>query len=94
MTGSALPGDSGTSVISAHRDRHFHALGGIALGDTVVTESARGTVVWRVSRIRVVHAEDAALDARPTPTLMLTTCWPIRYLGPAPARLIVEAMPK
>jgi sortase (surface protein transpeptidase) len=47
-----------------------------------------------VSRIRVVHAEDAALDARPTPTLMLTTCWPIRYLGPAPARLIVEAMPK
>jgi len=93
MTGSALPGDSGTSVISAHRDRHFHALGGIALGDTVVTESASGTVVWRVSRIRVVHAEDAALDARPTPTLMLTTCWPIRYLGPAPERLIVEAMP-
>jgi sortase A len=94
MIGSALPGDSGTSVISAHRDRHFHALGGIAIGDTVVTESASGTVVWKVSRIRVVHADDAALDARATPTLMLTTCWPIRYLGPAPERLIVEAMPK
>ncbi len=94
MIGSALPGDSGTSVISAHRDRHFHALGGIAMGDTVITESARGTVVWRVSRIRVVNADDPALDVRTTPTLMLTTCWPIRYLGPAPDRLIVEAVPK
>lgn len=94
MIGSALPGDSGTSVISAHRDRHFHALGGIAMGDTVVTESASGSVVWRVSRIRVVHADDSALEARTTPTLMLTTCWPIRYVGPAPDRLIVEAVPK
>ena len=94
MIGSVLPGDSGTSVISAHRDRHFHALGGIAVGDTVVTESAHGTVVWKVTRMRVVNAEDSALEARTTPTLMLTTCWPIRYLGPAPERLIVEAVPK
>ena len=93
MIGSVLPGDRGTSVISAHRDRHFHALGGIAVGDTVVTESASGTVVWTVSRIRVVGADDSALDTRPTPTLMLTTCWPIRYVGPAPDRLIVEAIP-
>jgi sortase A len=93
MIGSVLPGDSGTSVISAHRDRHFHALGGIAMGDTLVTESASGTVVWTVSRIRVVHADDSALEARTTPTLMLTTCWPIRYVGPAPDRLIIEAMP-
>ena len=93
MIGSVLPGDRGTSVISAHRDRHFHALGGIAVGDTVVTESASGTVVWRVSRIRVVAADDSALDARPTPTLMLTTCWPIRYVGPARERMIVEAIP-
>jgi len=91
MIGSVLPGDRGTSVISAHRDRHFHALGGIAVGDTVVTESASGTVVWTVYRIRVLGADDSALDARPTPTLLLTTCWPIRYVGPAPDRLIVEA---
>ena len=94
MIGSALPGDSGTSVISAHRDRHFHALRGIAVGDTVITDSERGTVSWTVSRIRVVRADDPALDARTTPTLMLTTCWPIRYVGPAPDRLIVEAVPK
>jgi len=94
MIGSVLPGDSGTSVISAHRDRHFHALREIAVGDTVITESERGMVSWIVSRIRVVRADDPALDARATPTLMLTTCWPIRYVGPAPDRLIVEALPR
>ena len=93
MIGSVLPGERGTSVISAHRDRHFHALAGIGVGDTIVTESAIGTVTWRVARLRVVDAADAALRAEKTPTLLLTTCWPIRFFGPAPDRLIVEAVP-
>jgi len=91
MIGSALPGDSGTSVISAHRDRHFHALAHVAVGDTIITDSERGTVSWLVWRIHVVKADDPALFRTAAPTLLLTTCWPIRYLGPAPDRLIVEA---
>ena len=94
MVGSAVPGDSGTSVISAHRDRHFHRLSGIQVGDTIVTESAHGTTTWAVRRVRVVHADAPALRSSTTPTLVLTTCWPIRYLGPAPDRLIVEAEPR
>ena len=31
MTGSALPGEPGNSVISAHRDRHFRPLGGLVV---------------------------------------------------------------
>ena len=92
MIGSVLPGERGTSVISAHRDRHFHALAGIGVGDTIVTESAGGTVTWRVARLRVVDAAHA-LPTEQTPTLLLTTCWPIRFFGPAPDRLIVEAVP-
>ena len=91
MIGSALPGDSGTSVMSAHRDRHFHALAHAAVGDTIITDSERGTVRWIVSRLRVVSADAPALYRSSAPTLLLTTCWPIRYLGPAPDRLIVEA---
>jgi sortase A len=93
MIGSALPGDSGTSVISAHRDRQFHTLARATVGDTIITDSERGTVTWLVSRIRVVKADDPALFRTAAPTLLLTTCWPIRYLGPAPDRLIVEARP-
>ena len=93
MIGSALPGDVGASVISAHRDRHFHALGRVVVGDTIITESERGTTMWIVRKLRVVRADDPALRATATPTLALTTCWPIRYLGPAPDRLIVDAVP-
>lgn len=93
MTGSAVPGDTGNSVLSAHRDRHFNGLGDLAVGDTVVTESDLGKVVWRVARVRVVAADAPVLRGSDAPLLTLTTCWPIRYFGPAPDRLIVEAMP-
>jgi LPXTG-site transpeptidase (sortase) family protein len=93
MTGSALPGDSGNAVISAHRDRHFHPLGRVVVGDTIVTESDYGTVTWTVARLRVVDADAPVLRTSATPLLTLTTCWPIRYFGPAPERLIVEATP-
>jgi sortase A len=93
MSGSVLPGENGTTVISAHRDRHFRALSDIAVGDTILTESAGGSVTWRVARLRITDADHAALREAPTPTLLLTPCWPIRYFGPAPDRLIVEATP-
>lgn len=91
MTASALPGERGRSVISAHRDRHFHPLGKVVAGDTILTESRMGKLAWRVTRIRVVNADAPVLLPTVAPTLTLTTCWPIRYLGPAPDRLIVDA---
>lgn len=93
MIGSALPGARGNAVVSAHRDRHFRSLGRLAVGDTLYTESDVGRVSWAVSRVRVVDAEARVLWSTSTPTLTLTTCWPIRFFGPAPDRLIVEATP-
>ena len=93
MTGSARPGASGNAVISAHRDRHFRSLGRLAVGDTILTESDGGRVAWTVARIRVVNAEAPVLRTSVTPVLTLTTCWPIRFFGSAPDRLIVEATP-
>ena len=93
MTGTALPGDSGNAVISAHRDRHFHSLGRVSVGDTIVTETARGQAAWSVVRIRIVSAAAPALHTSATPMLSLTTCWPMRFFGPAPDRLIVDATP-
>jgi LPXTG-site transpeptidase (sortase) family protein len=93
MTGSAIPGEPGNAVISAHRDRHFSSLGRLVVGDTILTESDAGDVAWTVTRIRVVDAEARVLRATRTRTLTLTTCWPIRWFGSAPDRLIVEARP-
>jgi LPXTG-site transpeptidase (sortase) family protein len=91
LPGSAMPGDDGNSVISAHRDRHFSTLGGIEVGDTVYTETASQRTPWVVTKRRIVWAGKPALFSSEQPILTLTTCWPLRILGPAPDRLIVEA---
>ena len=91
LPGSAIPGDRGNAVISAHRDRHFSELGDLRIGDTVHTETASGRSSWVVTKRRVVGAGRPALYSTAEPVLTLTTCWPIRYFGTAPDRLIIEA---
>jgi sortase A len=93
LTGSAYPGESGNAVISAHRDRHFNHLDALQVGDTIVTESGTYRNGWVVVSKRVVDKDDRVLFRTADATLTLTTCWPIRYLGPAPDRLIVTAKP-
>ena len=91
LPGSAVPGDSGNSVISAHRDRHFRTLGELAIGDTVVTETLAGRSRWVVTTRTIVRRGAPALFSTTEPVLTLTTCWPIRVLGSAPDRVLYEA---
>jgi len=93
MSGTALPGERGNSVVSAHRDRHFNHLDAISVGDTITTESGVLKTTWVVVGKRIVGKNEPALFPANDPTLTLTTCWPIRYIGPAPERLIVTAKP-
>lgn len=91
LPGSPLPGEAGNAIIAAHRDRHFRHLDRLQVGDTVVTYVNGAETVWRVVARRVVAADAPALFATTDATLTLTTCWPVRALGPAPDRLIVSA---
>lgn len=93
LIGTVLPGERGNSVISAHRDRHFSRLGALQVGDTVTTETGWMETKWVVVSKRVVSADTPALFRTSDATLTLTTCWPIRYFGSAPERLIVTAKP-
>jgi sortase A len=93
LPGSALPGERGNAVISAHRDRHFARLGQVRVGDTVVTETGGRRLRWVVIATRVIDADAPALFRTADATLTLTTCWPIRYFGSAPERLVLTAKP-
>lgn len=93
LPGSALPGEQGNAVISAHRDRHFSRLGQVRVGDTVITETGARQLRWVVIARRVIDADAPALFRTKDATLTLTTCWPIRYFGGAPDRLILTAKP-
>jgi LPXTG-site transpeptidase (sortase) family protein len=91
VPGTAIPGESGNSVISAHRDRHFNRFDQLKVGDTIVTETGRHKTMWVISSRKVLDKDAPALFRTSDATLTLTTCWPIRYLGSAPDRLIVTA---
>lgn len=91
VPGSAVPGDSGNAVISAHRDRHFKAFDLLAVGDTIQTESFTRADTWVIVSRKVIDKDAPALFTTRDQTLTLTTCWPIRYLGNAPERLILTA---
>jgi len=93
LPGSSLPGMRGNAVISAHRDRHFDHLDELQLGDTIQTETSQSRDAWVVVSRRVVGRKAAALFQAKEPLLTLTTCWPVRYFGSAPDRLIVSAKP-
>ena len=91
LPGSALPGEAGNAIIAGHRDRHFHRLDEVAVGDTIVTQTRHDQALWVVTETRVVDADAPALRSSREPRLTLVTCWPVRYLGPAPGRLLITA---
>ena len=90
---SVAPGERGNAVISAHRDRHFSRLDRLAVGDTITTETLADVVRWVVVSRRVVPRERRVLADHGRPELTLTTCWPMRWVGSAPDRLIISAQP-
>jgi sortase A len=91
VPGSAIPGEAGNAVVSAHRDRHFSRFDELSIGDTVTTETPGARTSWVIVAKRVIDKNDPALFHTSDATLTLTTCWPIRFLGTAPERLIVTA---
>jgi LPXTG-site transpeptidase (sortase) family protein len=92
LPSTAAPGEPGNSVIAAHRDTHFRFLKRVKSGDLIRILRSGKTYEYRVTSISVVDKTNTALLA-PTesPALTLVTCFPFRYVGPAPRRYIVRA---
>jgi sortase A len=92
IPGTALPGVLGNTGIAAHRDSFFRKLGGIHPQDQIRLRTAKGEFEYTVQSTYIVPPSDVGVlaDSR-TPELTLVTCYPFRYIGPAPLRFIVHA---
>jgi len=94
LSGTALPGRTGTIVIAGHRDTHFRFAATLAVGTVIVLESIDGTrrryrvqdkiiVDSRANELRVDENQDM---------LVLVTCEPTSVLSArGPYRLVVSA---
>lgn len=93
LPGSALPGDRGNTVLAAHRDTFFRPLRGIRVGDVVKIHRSRRDSAYVVQSARVVEPDEVdVLGPTTEPALTLITCYPFRFIGPAPERFVVRAV--
>src|SRR3954470_24836831 len=92
MTDTAAPGETGNSVITAHRDTFFRHIYELNKGDEIVVRRGGKSFQYLVERKFVVKPSDVSV-LRPTTDARLTlvTCYPTYYVGPAPERLVVTA---
>ena len=92
MTGSAIPGSSGNSVIAGHRDTFFRHLNSLKRGDAIYVLNTGKRFHYAVVEKKVVQANDiSVLRASTSRELTLITCYPTHFIGPAPQRLIIVA---
>ena len=94
LDGSAMPGDRGNCVITAHRDTHFARLRYVMPGDTIKLQRPDGALVeYEVTTARVVHRNDTSVIRQDASTrLTLITCYPFDAVIPGgPLRYVIGA---
>jgi sortase A len=92
--GSAMPGQPGNVVLSAHRDTHFRFLRELAVGDSLIVELPAGQRFrYLVRESRVADRHELQLPRLPAePTLTLVTCYPFDAVETGgPLRYVVVA---
>jgi sortase A len=91
IRGMARPGEGGNLGVAAHRDGIFRPLERIEVGAEIEVSAGDARYVYRVTSITVVDRADAALLRRTAePSITLVTCYPFRFVGPAPRRFVVR----
>ena len=93
--GSAPPGQTGTTLISAHRDTHFKNIADIQPGEQIELETTYGKWTYRVLYTDVVDARQGGITSEPLHNeLVLVTCYPFEALvHGGPFRLVIHTEP-
>ena len=93
MSGTALPGARGTTLIVGHRDTHFRFLAELSLGERLfVTDRDGRRHAYSVSDTKIIDSRTTKLQLGDAPGLVLMTCYPFDAVVPGgPLRYLVFA---
>jgi sortase A len=92
VAGTPRPGEGGNTALAGHRDTFFRPLQKIKVDDRIRLVVPPHTYEYRVDSLQVVEPHEVSvLDSTGIEELTLVTCYPFRYIGPAPDRFIVKA---
>lgn len=85
-----MPGQNNNPVLAGHRDTVFTKLGDVKTGDTITLKLYYGTFTYKVSKIRIVNADDNTVIVNSDKEMLtIYTCYPFNYIGQAPKRYVV-----
>lgn len=92
VPGGARPGETGNTILAGHRDTFFWPLRKIEVNDRIRLVVPPNEYEYRVDSVRIVEPEETSvLQSKGFEELTLVTCYPFRFIGPAPDRFIVSA---
>ena len=93
--GTAYPLEKDQIVLSGHRDTVFRRMGELEIGDILTVQTTYGDFSYEITDTEIVDADDRTVIASTSPDeiLTLTTCYPFSYIGNAPDRYIINAVP-
>ena len=95
VSGSAVPGEIGTTILNGHRDTHFKILEYLRLDDQIVLELPNGKrKQYSIDEVKIVNASSAKIFHDDTTSrLVLITCYPFDAIMPGgPLRYVVSAV--
>ena len=92
LSKSAMPGEWGNVALAGHRDTFFRPLRDIQVDDEIRFKTPEHSFEYIVESIQVVAPRDIrVLEPSSGHELTFITCFPFRYVGPAPKRFVVRA---
>jgi LPXTG-site transpeptidase (sortase) family protein len=95
IKGMAQMDEVGNLGISGHRDGFFRGLKDIQVGDDIELQTTSGVRTYEVTKIKIIPKEDVSvLEPTEEKILTIVTCYPFYFVGNAPKRYIVTAVPK
>lgn len=93
--GTAFPLQNDQIVLSGHRETVFRRMGELQLGDIMTVQLPYGDFDYEIVETKVVDANDLTVivPTSPNEVLTVTTCYPFNFVGTAPDRYIITALP-
>lgn len=94
-SGTAYPMQDDQIVLSGHRDTVFQRMGELDMGDIMIVQLPYGDFSYEIVDMQIVDADDRTIivPTSPDEVLTVTTCYPFSYVGSAPDRYIITALP-
>lgn len=91
---TSLPNQNNQIVLSGHRDGVFRNFGKLQIGDRFIVAMPYGEFEYEIQKSKIVDQDDTSvIKSTDEEELVVSTCYPFRYVGPAPQRYVLYAYP-